>query len=99
MRERGATDFLDRSCLAKINCHVASFHRCLNRIADIALANDLNVWFVPGKVDNGPAHSSGGTDEQDPHDAHGSANNLPLETAAATTLAFIVRFEFVEGPA
>src|SRR5438477_1209987 len=67
MLQRRATDFIDRTRVAKIDCDIAILESLHNRVADVALRDDVDLRVVFGKVDNRLAHSTARSDQRNAH--------------------------------
>src|SRR6266478_3486948 len=68
MLQRGAADFIDAVGLTEVDCHVAIFHRRLDRIPKIALRGDLDFPIALRQIEHSLSRAPGRADE---HYAHG----------------------------
>src|SRR5260370_7986694 len=65
--QRCAADFFDRARITEVDRNIAILDRWLDRVAEIALRDDLDLRVVPGKIDNRLAHSTARSDERHAH--------------------------------
>src|SRR5882724_12337433 len=62
--QHSAADFSDGVRVTKIDRNVAILHSRLDRVAEVALRNDIDFAIGPGEVDNRFPHASSRADEQ-----------------------------------
>jgi hypothetical protein len=67
MLGRSETNFFDRAGIAEIDCYVAIFHRWVDRVAEVALRDDVDLRNILRKIGNRPAHSAARTNQRHAH--------------------------------
>src|SRR5262245_1055486 len=67
MLEGGRADITDRVRIAEIDRHIAIFHSRLNRIAKIALPDDVDLRVAHCKITYGSSHATSAADQQYVH--------------------------------
>src|SRR4029453_18850624 len=64
---RSAANFFDRASVAEINCNVASLHRRVDRVPEIALSDDVDLRIVLRQIEDRLAHSTARSDQRHAH--------------------------------
>src|SRR5882762_2479675 len=61
------TDFVDRARIAEVDRNVASLDGWIDRVAQIALRDDVDLRIVLGQIGNRLAHSTARPDQRNAH--------------------------------